>query len=103
MLSKQSIHVCLVSDLFNNYNISKSTIVVVVDLLRATTVISTAFHYGIKEIVPVSSVNDAKNFLNVKNTIVAAERNAEPLKGFEYGNSPFQYMNSEIKDKTLVL
>ena len=64
MLSKQSINVCLVSDLFNNYHLTDSTIVVVVDLLRATSVISTAFHYGIKEIIPVSSVADAKKFLN---------------------------------------
>ena len=103
MLSKQSINVCLVSDLFKNYHLTDSTIVVVVDLLRATSVISTAFHYGIKDIIPVSSVADAKKFLNTKNTIVAAERNAEALDGFDYGNSPFQYMNSEIKNKTLVL
>ena len=103
MSSKQSINVCLVSDLFKNYNISESSIIVVVDLLRATSVISTAFHYGVKDIIPVSSVSDAKKFLNTKNTIVAAERNAEALDGFDYGNSPFQYMNSEIKNKTLVL
>jgi 2-phosphosulfolactate phosphatase len=26
-----------------------------------------------------------------------------PIKGFDYGNSPFQYMNNDILDKTLVL
>ena len=103
MSNVPNIQVCLVSNLFENYSLTEDTIVVVVDLLRATSVISTAFHYGVKDIIPVSSVSDAKKFLNTKHTIVAAERNAEALDGFDYGNSPFQYMNPEIKNKTLVL
>ena len=103
MSSKPNIQVCLVSDLFNNHIISNDTTVVVVDLLRATSVISTAFHFGIKEIIPVSTLEEAKKYLTNINTIVAAERNAEPIEGFEYGNSPFQYMNNDISGKTLVL
>jgi len=103
MLENRNINVCLVSDLFENYPLSENTIVVVVDLLRATTVISTAFNFGVKEIIPVSSLEIAKTFLNRKDFIVAAERNAMPIKGFDYGNSPFQYMNNDILDKTLVL
>ena len=103
MLKNRNINVCLVSDLFENYPLSENTIVVVVDLLRATTVISTAFNFGVKEIIPVPSLEIAKTFLNRKDFIVAAERNAMPIKGFDYGNSPFQYMNNDILDKTLVL
>ena len=103
MLENRNINVCLVSDLFENYPLSENSIVVVVDLLRATTVISTAFNFGVKEIIPVSSLEIAKTFLNRKDFIVAAERNAMPIKGFDYGNSPFQYMNNDILDKTLVL
>ena len=99
MLENRNINVCLVSDLFENYPLSENTIVVVVDLLRATTVISTAFNFGIKEIIPVASLKIAKTFLNRKDFIVAAERNAMPIKGFDYGNSPFQYMNNDILDK----
>lgn len=103
MLENRNINVCLVSDLFENYPLSENTIVVVVDLLRATTVISTAFNFGIKDIIPVSSLEIAKTYINRKDFIVAAERNAMPIKGFDYGNSPFQYMNDDILDKTLVL
>ena len=103
MLENRNINVCLVSDLFENYPLSENTIVVVVDLLRATTVISTAFNFGIKEIIPVPSLEIAKTYINRKDFIVAAERNAMPIKGFDYGNSPFQYMNNDILDKTLVL
>ena len=103
MLENRNINVCLVSDLFENYPLSENTIVVVVDLLRATTVISTAFNFGIKEIIPVSSLEIAKKYIDRKDFIVAAERNAMPIQGFDYGNSPFQYMNNDILDKTLVL
>lgn len=103
MSSMPNIQVCLVSDLFSNHIISNDTTVVVVDLLRATSVISTAFHFGIKEVIPVSTLEEAKKYLTNINTIVAAERNAEPIDGFKYGNSPFQYMNNDISGKTLVL
>ena len=99
---KRKLNVCLTPDLYNYYN-NDNNITVVVDILRATTVISTAFHYGVKEIIVVSSLDEASKYLNKDNYIVAAERNAQPLEGFDYGNSPFQYMNNEVKDKTLVL
>ena len=84
-------------------NINSESIVVVIDVLRATSVISTAFHYGVKEIIPVQSLEEAKNYQGKENHIVAAERNAMPIDGFDFGNSPFHYMNDKVKDKTLVL
>jgi len=103
MQNKRNLNVCLTPDNFSNYIISENAIVVVVDLLRATTVISTAFHYGIKEIIPVQSIAQAKEYIRKENHIAAAERNAMAIDGFEYGNSPYQYMNKRIKDKTLIL
>ena len=79
------------------------SIVVVIDLLRATSVISTAFHYGVKEIIPVQSLEETLIYKDKPNYIVAAERNARLIEGFDYGNSPFHYMNEYVKDKTLVL
>ena len=98
----RNLSVCLTSDLFYHYD-SGNKIVVVVDILRATSVISTAFHYGIKDLIPVSSLSEARKYLNKENYIVAAERNAERIEGIDFGNSPFQYMNDDIKGKTLVL
>jgi 2-phosphosulfolactate phosphatase len=98
----RNINVCLSTSLFPLYN-EGNKLVVVVDILRATTVISTAFHYGIKDLIPVSEVEEAQGYLNKEGYIVAAERNAEPIEGIPYGNSPFQYMNEKVRDKTLVL
>lgn len=98
----RNINVCLSTSLFPLYN-EGNKLVVVVDILRATTVISTAFNYGIKDLIPVSELEEAQGYLNKEGYIVAAERNAEPIEGIPYGNSPFQYMNEKVRDKTLVL
>ena len=98
----RKLNVCLTSDLFSHYD-EGNKLVLVVDILRATSVISTAFHYGISELIPVSSVEQAKQYMNKEGYIVAAERNAEPIEGIPLGNSPFQYMNDDVKNKRLVL
>ena len=98
----RELNVCLTSDLFHHYD-DGNKLVLVVDVLRATSVISTAFHYGISELIPVSSVEEAKQYMNKEGYIVAAERNAEPIEGIPLGNSPFQYMNDDVKNKKLVL
>ena len=102
MNDQKKISTCFLPALFEKYT-NPDSIVVVIDVLRATSVISTAFHYGIKEIIPVQSLEEAKNYQGKANHIVAAERNAMPVDGFDYGNSPFHYMNDKVKDKTLVL
>ena len=102
MNSKKKISTCFISDLFERYT-NPESIVVVIDVLRATSVISTAFHYGVKEIIPVQTLDEAVNFKGKENYIVAAERNAMLIEGFDFGNSPFHYMNEKVKNKTLVL
>lgn len=51
----RSINISLTPENFSAFSHIKDPIVVVVDILRATSVISTAFHYGIKEVIPVKS------------------------------------------------
>jgi len=98
----KKISVCFTADQFEKYADGKST-VVIVDLLRATTVISTAFIQGVKAIIPVQTLEEALFYKGVDGYIVAAERNAKPIEGFDYGNSPFHYINSDVKGKILVL
>jgi 2-phosphosulfolactate phosphatase len=72
-MRKNDVKVCLTTELFNSYNNLKAT-VVVVDLLRATSVISTAFHYGIESIIPVMSLDEALSYKNKPKHLIAAER-----------------------------
>ena len=101
MESKKKISVCFTPDQFEKYADEKST-VVIVDLLRATSVISTAFEYGVKYVIPVQTLQEALAYKNKEGYILAAERNTKLVEGFIYGNSPYHYMNSEIKGKTLI-
>jgi len=47
---------------------------VVVDLLRATTVISTAFKEGVVAIIPVQTLDEALSYKDKEGYIVAAEQ-----------------------------
>lgn len=53
-------------------------------------------------IIPVATVEQAKAFRD-QGYLIAAERNAEKIDGFDLGNSPFQYMGDHIKGKTVAL
>ena len=77
-------------------------IVVVIDVLRATTAICVAFEYGIKSIIPVSTLEDALEYKK-KGFLVGAERKGQIVEGFDFGNSPYSYMKDEFKGKDVVL
>ena len=77
-------------------------IVVVIDVLRATTAICVAFEYGIKSIIPVPTLEDALEYKK-KGFLVGAERKGQIVEGFDFGNSPYSYMKNEFKGKDVVL
>lgn len=77
-------------------------IVVVIDVLRATSAICTAFEYGISSIIPVPTVEEAIEYKK-KGFLAGAERKGKIVEGFDFGNSPFSYMKEEFKGKDIVL
>ena len=77
-------------------------IVVVIDVLRATTAICVAFEYGITSIIPVPTLEDALEYKK-KGFLVGAERKGQIVEGFDFGNSPYSYMKDEFKGKDVVL
>ena len=84
------------------YDVS-SSIVVIIDILRATSTIATALYNGAKCIIPVDSVEECIRIGKQIEGITAGERDGKIADGLQYGNSPFEYPASFIKDKTLVL
>lgn len=84
--------------LFHNPN----AIVVVIDILRATSAITTAFYNGVAKMIPVATVEEAIKYKE-NGFMVAAERDGEVLAGFDLGNSPFGYMNTKVKGKTIAI
>lgn len=76
--------------------------VVVIDILRASSAITTAFYHGVSKMIPVATVDEAKAYKE-NGFLVAAERNGEIVQGFDLGNSPFGYMNNKVKGKTIAI
>ena len=101
MIEKPKVEVCFTPNMFPLYA-EDFEVVVVIDVLRATSAICTAFHYGVDKIIPVSTLDQAIDYKD-KGYYVAAERKGKIVSGFEFGNSPLSYTNDKLKDQTLVL
>ena len=98
---KKRIEVCFSPNLFPLHS-QDHEIVVVIDVLRATSAICTAFHYGVEGIIPVATIEEALEYKN-KGYIVAAERDGKVVEGFQFGNSPYSYQDEQLKGQTVVL
>lgn len=78
----------------------KDKVVVVIDILRATTTMCVAFNTGVNKILPVSHPEECLMFKEF-DFIIAAERNAVKVPGFDMGNSPFEYENPFLNGKNI--
>lgn len=99
---KPELYTCLSPTLLDLYDVDKS-IVVIIDVLRATSTIVTALHNGAKAIIPVDSVAECIRLGKQIESITAGERDGKIADGLEHGNSPFEYPREFIEGKTLVL
>jgi 2-phosphosulfolactate phosphatase len=101
MHDKKSIEVCLTPALLNLYD-TKESVVVVIDILRATSSMVYGIDNGANAIIPVAQVEDCLNYAD-KGFLLAAERNGEVVEGYDFGNSPFSYSREKVKGRTVVL
>jgi 2-phosphosulfolactate phosphatase len=76
-------------------------IVVVADILRATTSMCAALDYGVASIIPVAGIEEAKAYKK-KGYQVACERNGKVLEFADTGNSPTDFFKSWLKGNTVV-
>lgn len=86
--------------------LTENKTVVVIDVLRATSVMLTALANGAKEVVPAVSPEEAlqKSFLyNVEDVLLGGERNAMKIEGFHLGNSPLEYTGENVSGKTVII
>ncbi|HQY12637.1 MAG TPA: 2-phosphosulfolactate phosphatase [Ferruginibacter sp.] len=100
--NKPELFTCFSPSLLNLYDVDKS-IVVIIDVLRATSTIATALFNGAKSIIPVDSVAECIRIGKQIDSITAGERDGKIAEGLEHGNSPFEYPREFIEGKTLVL
>jgi 2-phosphosulfolactate phosphatase (EC 3.1.3.71) len=80
----------------------KSHVCVLIDVLRATSVIVTALANGAASVKPVSSVRAALSE-KASDVLVCGERKSVKPKGFDLGNSPYEYSKEKVANKKIVL
>lgn len=102
MDTKPTLHTILSPGLLHLYDISNS-IVVIIDVFRATSTIAAVLYNGAEKVVPVASVEECIDIGNKLNAITAGERDGKVIEGLQHGNSPSDYPRSFIEGKTLVL
>ena len=101
-MNKPVLYTCLSPALLHLYDV-RDCIVVVIDVLRATSTIATALYNGAREVIPVDSVERCIQLGKELECITAGERDGQIAPGLQYGNSSFEYPREFIEGKTLVL
>lgn len=95
------VEVCFTPALLPLYSIEDS-IVVVIDIFRATSSICYGIENGAEAIIPVAQVEECSAYQD-SGCLLAAERDGEVVAGFDFGNSPFSYTADKVAGKTVVL
>ncbi|MDB5255633.1 MAG: 2-phosphosulfolactate phosphatase [Chitinophagaceae bacterium] len=93
----RTVEVCVSPDLIPCYKL-EGKIVVVIDILRATSCMVTGLGEGLAGIIPVEKVEECQK-LKDQGYIAAAERDGKKVEGFDIGNSPFSYQDAALKGK----
>lgn len=97
---KRKLETCLSPSLYEP-ELHEGSIVVIIDVLRATSAICTAFANGAVSIIPVAGIEEAKDYKG-RGYLVAAERDGYVLDFADFGNSPFNFTREKIEGKTIV-
>ncbi len=98
---RPTLEVCFSPRLFPDILTREPFVVVLVDILRATTSICAAFHHGAKEIIPVATHEAARDYKD-KGFLVATEKDGRKLDFADFGNSAFNFTRENIGGHTLV-
>jgi 2-phosphosulfolactate phosphatase len=87
-------------------NLLSDRVVVVIDVLRATSVMVQAISEGASEIIPLATVEEAFRMAKAFPrgfVLLGGERESKEIPGFDLGNSPREYIAERVKGKKLIL
>lgn len=98
-----TVDVCLTPELLPQHGDLRGTAVVVVDVLRATSVMVSALAHGVVRIIPVSELDECAALGRAYGHLTAAERDGRQAEGFDLGNSPFSYQAGGHRGRTLAM
>ena len=95
----------IVSPAFLSEGDIKDCLCAVVDVLRATSTITTALISGAKAVYPCLSIDEARNraaSLGREHSLLGGEDRGRFIPGFDLGNSPLEYKNADVVGKNIV-
>lgn len=101
MSTNPTVEVCFSPRLYEHKLTSGKFTTVVVDILRASTSICAAFDHGVRTIIPVSGLDEARE-LKQKGFFVACERNGEIMDFADIGNSASDFIRDDLVGETVV-
>ena len=81
-------------------------VVLVIDVLRASTSIAAALNTGARAVIPFQGVDEAMTrarSLERSDVLLAGERKMVPIRGFDLGNSPGEFTPAVVQGKTIVM
>ncbi len=94
------VEVCFSPALYKDYE-NREAIVVVTDILRASSAIVTAFMNGVQRLIPVGTLEEAIAYKD-KGYMVAAERDGIVRDFADFGNSPYNFSKERVEGKEIV-
>lgn len=77
-------------------------VVVIIDVLRASSTIVTALASGLAEVIPVETIGQA-HALRSANTVLAGERHCRKIADFDHNNSPTELAAGNYAGQRLIL
>ena len=89
-----------------NPQIFTNRVIVVIDVLRATSVMVYAMSQGAVEIIPTETAEEAfqiERTFPSGTTFLGGERESQKIQGFDLGNSPMEYVAKKVEGKRLIL
>lgn len=94
------VDICFSPILYPYYRADKFHTVIIIDVFRATSTISTALNNGARSIIPVEKLEEVAAYKE-QGLLVGGERNVERCDFADFGNSPFEYSEDKVKEQDI--
>lgn len=84
----------------------ENRVAVVIDMFRATSVITTALSNGCREVIPYLTIEETLEYVKKFNRdeyVLGGERRAVKIEGFDLSNSPLEYTREAVENKSVLM
>ncbi len=97
-----SVSVCLSTDLIVHHGDISDKQIVIIDILRATSCMLSAFMAGAEHIRVFDNLDECRK-MKSQGYLIAGERDGIKVEDFDLGNSPYDYINYGVIDEKIAM